>query len=166
MILDYKYIEQLLEAYFNGETTVEEEKILRTFFHQEEIPESMVQYRELFVYEQSEPATDRLGADFDAKMMNIIGSQSAEEEKKTVKLPAASVITHTVLKSLQPFFRAAAVVAVVITIGNASQALFQDAAKEQTGVATMQPVSGKNVADVQVQKIDSLKSDSLHVFNN
>lgn len=166
MTLDYKYIEQLLEAYFNGETTVEEEKILRTFFHQEDVPESLVQYRDLFIYEQSEPEVDCLDAGFDEKMMKMIDAQDSTDSMKVVKLPTASLMARSVLKSLQPFFRAAAIVAVVITIGNASQALFQDTGREQTGVATMRPVSGKNVADVQVQKIDSLQKDTLKVFNN
>lgn len=166
MTLDYKYIEQLLEAYFNGETTVEEEKILRTFFHQEDVPENLVQYRDLFIYEQSEPEVDCLGADFDEKMMKMIDAQDSTDSMKVVKLPTASLMARSVLKSLQPFFRAAAIVAVVITIGNASQALFQNTGREQTGVATMRPVSGKNVADVQVQKIDSLQKDTLKVFND
>lgn len=166
MILDYKYIEQLLEAYFNCETTIEEEKILRTFFCQEDIPEHMVQYRDLFIYEQSEPKADSLGADFDEKMMKMVENQGTNLGTKVVKLPFASLTVHSVLKPLKPFFRAAAIVAVVITIGNASQALFKDSGREQTGVATMEPVTGKNVADVQMQKKDSLNKDTLQVFNN
>lgn len=166
MILDYKYIEQLLEEYFNGETTVEEEKILRTFFCQESVPEHLVQYRDLFLYEQSEPKADCLGADFDAKVMKMIGAQDMEESAKTVELPKASRLAHSVLLSLKPFFRAAAVVAVIITIGNASQALFEDTGREQTGVATTQPTTGKNMADVQTIKADSLQKDSLQVIND
>ena len=32
--MDYKYIEQLLERYWNCETSAEEEQILRIFFQQ------------------------------------------------------------------------------------------------------------------------------------
>ena len=39
--MDYKYIEQLLERYWNAETTLEEENILRTFFCQKDIPAEM-----------------------------------------------------------------------------------------------------------------------------
>ncbi|MCF0192919.1 MAG: pyruvate ferredoxin oxidoreductase [Prevotella sp.] len=166
MIQDYKYIEQLLEAYFNGETTIEEEKILRTFFCQEELPKSMVQYRELFVYEQTEPQTDRLSADFDAKIMQLIADEEAKNSTKVVKFAKVSGMTHSVMRALQPFFRAAAVVAVVITIGTASQALFNDASREQTGVAKIETQNGKNMADVQLQNADSLKADTLKVFND
>ena len=37
--MDYKYIEQLLERYFNAETSLEEESILRTFFSQTDVPD-------------------------------------------------------------------------------------------------------------------------------
>ena len=32
--MDYKYIEQLMERYWNAETSLEEESILRSFFSQ------------------------------------------------------------------------------------------------------------------------------------
>ncbi len=166
MILDYKYIEQLLEEYFNGETSIEEEKILRTFFCQESVPEHLVQYRDLFVYEQNEPKTDCLGADFDAKMMKVIEEQGVEASSKVVKMPKSSQMPQSVLKALHPFFRAAAIVAVVITIGNASQVLFQDSAREQTSVAKTEPTAGKNVADIQNLKADSLQNDTLKAIND
>ena len=166
MILDYKYIEQLIEAYFNGETTIEEEKILRTFFCQEQLPKSMVRYRDLFIYEQSEPKADCLGADFDAKMMKMLEDEDVMGSTKTVKFAKITQMVHSAFHSLQPFFRAAAIVAVVITIGNASQALFNDTSREQRGVAQIETQNGKNMADVQVQNADSLASDTLKVFNN
>ena len=36
--MDYKYIEQLLENYWNCETSTEEEQILRSFFSQKDVP--------------------------------------------------------------------------------------------------------------------------------
>ena len=46
--MDYKYIEQLVDCYFEGETTLEEEQILRKFFAQEELPEHLRQWQPLF----------------------------------------------------------------------------------------------------------------------
>ena len=51
--MDYKYIEQLLERYFKCETSLEEERILRTFFSQKDVPVTLLPYRDLFMYEQS-----------------------------------------------------------------------------------------------------------------
>ena len=50
--MDYKYIEQLLERYWQCETSLEEESELRTFFSQEKVPAHLLQYRDLFVYQQ------------------------------------------------------------------------------------------------------------------
>ena len=50
--MDYKYIEQLLERYWQCETSLEEESELRAFFSKGEIPAHLLQYRDLFVYQQ------------------------------------------------------------------------------------------------------------------
>ena len=107
--MDYKYIEQLLERYWQCETTLQEEAILRTFFSQPDmpdIPEEIRQYRDLFACqaEQEEP----LGDDFDKRILEKIG-----------EAPQAKVVT---LKDrLMPLFRAAAIVAIILTLGNAAQ---------------------------------------------
>ena len=104
--MDYKYIEQLLERYWQCETTLQEEAILRTFFSQEDVPAELQQYKALFACElqKEEP----LGDDFDMRILEKIG-----------EAPKAKVVT---LKDhLMPLFRAAAIVAIVLTLGNAAQ---------------------------------------------
>ena len=108
--MDYKYIEQLLERYWQGETTLQEEAILRNFFSQPDnldIPESLRKYQPLFALEKEEP----LGDDFDARILGMI-----EEEDQ----PKAKVVTLT--SRLMPLFKAAAIVAILLTLGNAAQA--------------------------------------------
>ena len=46
--MDYKYIEQLLERYWQCETSLEEESELRSFFSEEEVPAHLLRYKELF----------------------------------------------------------------------------------------------------------------------
>jgi len=108
--MDYKYIEQLLERYWEGETTLQEESILRTFFSQPdtpEIPENIQRYRAIFVCEQQKE--EPLGEDFDARILEQIG-----------EAPVAKTI---MLKDrLMPLFKAAAIVAIILTLGNAAQA--------------------------------------------
>ena len=108
--MDYKYIEQLLERYWEGETTLQEESILRTFFSQpdsQEIPENLRKYQDLFRCElqKEEP----LGEDFDVRILEQIGEAPVA---KTVSLK----------DRLMPLFKAAAIVAIVLTLGNAAQA--------------------------------------------
>ena len=104
--MDYKYIEQLLERYWQGETTLQEENILRSFFSQQDIPEHLQKYKALFTYEKEEP----LGDDFDTRILEMIGE--GEPTAKTV----------TMISRLTPLFKAAAIVAIVLTLGNAAQA--------------------------------------------
>ena len=87
--MDYKYIDQLLERYWQCLTTLEEERILRAFFEQEDVPAHLLQWREWFVYPQAELQEQGLGDDFEER--------------------------------LRPLTRAAAVVAIVLTLGNAIQ---------------------------------------------
>ena len=104
--MDYKYIEQLLERYWQGETSLQEEDILRSFFSQPDIPDNLRKYQPLFLLEKEES----LGDDFEARILEMIG----EEE------PKAKVVTLT--SRLMPLFKAAAIVAIILTLGNAAQA--------------------------------------------
>ena len=103
--MDYKYIEQLLERYWECETTLQEEAILRAFFSQEEVPVELLKYKALFTYELQKEEV--LGDDFDARIL-----------EKTQ--PSAKTVTLT--SRLMPLFKAAAIVAIVLTLGNAAQA--------------------------------------------
>ena len=103
--MDYKYIEQLLERYWQGETPLQEEAILRNFFSQPDIPESLRKFQALFTLEKEET----LGDDFDERILGMI-----EEE------PKAKIVTLT--SRLMPLFKAAAIVAIILTLGNAAQA--------------------------------------------
>ena len=72
-----------------------------------EIPEGLRKFRELFLCElqKDEP----LGDDFDMRIL-----------EKTGEAPKARIVT---LKGrLMPLFRAAAIVAIILTLGNAAQA--------------------------------------------
>ena len=87
--MDYKYIEQLLDRYFQCETSLEEERILRTFFSQKDVPVALLPYRDLFVYQQSETMEDQLSADFDQRILSIIG-----EVRHLMSRHASSVCRH------------------------------------------------------------------------
>lgn len=144
--MDYKYIEQLLERYWECTTSLEEENILRTFFRQKDVPASLLQYKALFTYEQTQKE-EVLGEEFDRKMMEMIN------EPTTVK---ARTIRLT--QRLMPLFKAAAVVAIILTLGNAAQVAFnQEDPYDMNMAEVQQPSEGPSVAAVS----DSLKVDTL-----
>ena len=145
--MDYKYINQLLELYWDCKTTLEEEEILRSFFSQIDIPEEFEKYRPLFLYEQVERKTNVLGNDFDEKILSMI------DEPIPVK---ARNITFT--QRLMPLFRAAAIVAIILTLGNASQVAFQP---KDTPQITENDLYEKPTDGVEVAKADTMRQDSM-----
>ncbi len=142
--MDYKYIEQLVERYFDAETSLEEEQILRSFFSQEDIPAEMQQWAPLFAYKDE----NMLGDDFEVRILQQIGEtqQTAVVKAKEVKLT----------QYLMPLFKAAAVVAIILTLGGALQAPWDNswddpreyAVRQQIDtVAAVQPIQAENMSD-------------------
>ncbi|WP_277240251.1 pyruvate ferredoxin oxidoreductase [Prevotella pallens] len=146
--MDYKYIEQLLERYWRCETSLQEEEILRLFFSQEEVPTNLVPYKDLFIYEQEQKETDILGDDFNQKILEKVN------EDQPVKAR-----TITMRKRLMPLFKAAAVVAILLTLQNALQETFTStmpSAQQSVEV----PHANKEAKGPAVAKADSTKIDS------
>lgn len=146
--MDYKYIEQLLERYWHCETSLQEEEILRLFFSQEEVPTNLVPYKDLFIYEQEQKETDILGDDFNQKIL----------EKANGDQPVKAR-TITMRKRLMPLFKAAAVVAILLTLQNALQETFTSTTpSDQQSVEV--PHANKEAKGPAVAKADSTKIDS------
>lgn len=111
--MDYKYIEQLLERYWQCQTSLEEEAILRAFFSQAEVPANLRPYKELFAGEKLLQDA-RLDDAFSARVLSMI------EENEPVK---ARRITWS--RRLMPLYKAAASVAIILTLGNTAQHSFR-----------------------------------------
>ncbi|KXB41427.1 hypothetical protein HMPREF1870_01521 [Bacteroidales bacterium KA00344] len=112
MRMDYKYIKQLLERYWRCETSLEEENILRAFFSQENIPAELMHYKAFFNYGETQHS-DVLGEEFDDRIMSMVET-SAPVRARIITMP----------QRFKPFFKAAAVVAIILTLGNAMQLPF------------------------------------------
>lgn len=109
--MDYKYIEQLLERYWDCTTSTEEEDILRAFFRQKDVPAHLLPYKSLFAYED---AARKIGLDkdFDERILEQI-------ERPTVKVRRIPM-----RQRLMPLFKAAAVVVVMLSLGTVAQHSF------------------------------------------
>ena len=131
--MDYKYIEQLLESYFACTTTLQEEQILRSFFSQEDVPGHLAQYADLFNYETGAKA-ETLGEDFDERMMAQI------EATELKPMQAKAHIVKLTTRHIAPFFKAAAVVAMALTIGRAAEhAIGEQETEENSHVVAVDP---------------------------
>ena len=152
--MDYKYINQLLERYWKCETSLEEEEILRTFFSQDELPAELKPYKSLFSYELSEAKNEALGEEFDQKMMALIEDEYAKKPNK------AKVVSLT--ERLKPLFKAAAVVAIFLTMGNAAQVPFQDNSVNVENVGAIKATRGASVAlGGDSTTVDSMQHSSI-----
>ena len=151
-MMDYKYIEQLLERYWECQTTLEEEAILRAFFAQDSVPVELLPYRQLFLAEHDEQANVKLGDDFDQRMMDIIDNQQPVKAR-----------TITLSQRLRPLWRAAAIVAVVITLGTAMQKAMQpDEYPYPTASDSKASMkAGPSVAVNDSAKVDSAKLGAI-----
>ena len=152
--MDYKYINQLLDRYWNCETSLEEEEILRTFFSQDELPAELKPYKSLFSYELSEAKNEALGEEFDQKMMSLIEDEYSKEPNK------AKVVSLT--ERLKPLFKAAAVVAIILTLGNAAQVPFQNNDIDSVeNVGYIKSGKGVSVAMGDSASVDSMQRTGI-----
>jgi len=128
--MDYKYIQQLLDRYWECQTTLEEENILRTFFSQKDVPASLLPYRNMFLAEEQMKEEAHLSEDFDKRVLAKIEQQ-----------PTANVKAGTLSLSARflPFYKAAAVVAIVLTIGMAAQHGWEKESNENAHEVALQP---------------------------
>lgn len=117
--MDFKYIEQLLERYFAAETTVQEERLLRDFFSQDEVPAHLQQWQALFLAEKS-LAEAHLDEHFDQRLLQLTGEEHVQARRITLA------------QRLRPLFKAAAFVAFAIVVGTAVENASDYQQKEDT----------------------------------
>lgn len=148
--MDYKYIEQLLERYFQGETSLQEEQILKSFFAQgaEDMPQELSQYAPLFTMLSEK---DTLGSDFDERLLRMTEG-SVQVKARTISLA----------QRLKPLFAAAAMVAILLTLGNAINQSFKqdDTWVDVERYATIEVAEG-DAAVAYEQATDSLRFDKV-----
>ena len=117
--MNYQYIEQLIERYFAAETSVAEERILRAFFAESNVPSHLQQYTSIFRFAAEEAEAPKvLGADFDEK---VLARLRAKGDMPEVHVRA---IKMTIGARLRPLWRAAAAVALLVAVvGTAEEAI-------------------------------------------
>ncbi|MDO5447053.1 MAG: pyruvate ferredoxin oxidoreductase [Prevotellaceae bacterium] len=150
--MDYKYIEQLLERYWDCQTTLDEEEILRAFFNQEDIPARLLKYRSLFAYEHASVNNDVLGDDFDEKILDKVGEPMRPHH-------------ITIMHRLMPLFRAAAVVCFIITLGGIINNSLTYRAQNTKKVAVTEVKDTVKAVETPLA-YDALAEDSANIVKN
>ena len=140
--MDFKYIEQLLERYWQCDTSLEEEAQLRAFFSRSDVPAHLLRYKEA-----------GLDEDFDARVL-------AEVEPPVVKAKRLTLTARLV-----PMFKAAAAVALVLSLVNVMQHSFYSEVKEVAAADTIgKQITAPSVAlssDMTVTHEPQVLADTL-----
>lgn len=140
--MDFKYIEQLLERYFAAETTVQEERLLRDFFSQDEVPAHLRKWQPLFLAEKS-LAEAHLDEHFDQRLLQLTG----EEHVQALRI--------TLAQRLRPLFKAAAFVAFAIVLGTAVEHASE---YQQTGNPVQTAFQGEDELDANETTVIDIRS--------
>lgn len=149
--MDYKYIEQLIERYFECNTTVAEERILKAFFSQNDVPAHLQQFADVFLYEEDEAGRDELGEAFDQRVLDRL-EREGEAPVLHVKIQRL-----TFADRIRPLYRAAAAVAIVVLIGGSMQRAYV--------TRVVEPISQFGVGDVEAQGTDDAKYQNTDTPN-
>ena len=96
-----------------------------------------------------------LGDDFDQRMLEMTG-EAAPVKARTISM----------VQRLKPLFKAAAIVAIILTLGNASQVAFQPKDNIQITENDLyeKPTDGVSVAQADTMRADSMKLSELPIL--
>ncbi|MCD8284673.1 MAG: pyruvate ferredoxin oxidoreductase [Prevotellaceae bacterium] len=131
--MDYKYIEQLLQRYWECETSLEEEAILRAFFSQKDIPQELLPYASLFQVEEQMTEEAHLSADFDERVRQMISAGEPCVKAKRIRWSSR----------LRPLFKAAALIAIFLSFGMAIQHGWR---RPEAEIASVDPQPGDSTS--------------------
>lgn len=148
--MDYKYIEQLIERYFNAQTTLQEEQILRDFFLQQFVPQHLRQWQRFFVAEH-QLSLAHLDQTFDERLLALTG----EVHVHAVKMSMAHRLRH--------LYKVAACVALIMGIGIALERSSSNSAPslDQTEVSLAQDEldpEEATILDIQSAEVETIDS--------
>ena len=147
--MNYKYISQLLERYWDAQTTLEEERILKSFFSQDDIPDELKRYAPLFA-SFNEAGEEHLGEDFDEQILSEIGLEKKEQSSRLVSL------TH----QISPLMKAAAVIAVMLTVGNVAQRVAHHNSDGMIQKTTDTYIRTEEIS-AKIKVIDEIKKEAI-----
>lgn len=79
--MEYQEIEEILNRYLEGESTLEEENMLKAYFSQAELPENQREMKELFGYLNNARTESAPGFDVSATLNSLIEKEWQKETR-------------------------------------------------------------------------------------
>lgn len=149
--MDYKYIEQLIDRYFEGESTFEEEQILRKFFGQEDLPEHLRQWQPLFCAER-DLAASHLDDAFSERILALTGEYHVKAQPIPLRV------------RLRPLFRVAAFLVFAVVIGTTieySTTTTSESPNEQVAAKVQDELDADETTPLDIRSAELIERDSL-----
>ena len=88
--MDIRIIKKLLEKYYDGGTTLEEEAVLRDYFNNEEVPQELQKYQSQFMFYQRE--RDVKFENYDFELGKTKPKQSINKRLYWIPAAAAAIL--------------------------------------------------------------------------
>ena len=101
--MESRVVEQLLERYFEGETSLQEEQQLKAYFQQETIAEQLEAYRPLFVF-FSESKQEQLDISFDQKILAQIAVEKPAKIRRLRVVPMLARIAAMLVLAISAWW--------------------------------------------------------------
>jgi uncharacterized protein HemX len=154
MNTDYKQIDKILDKYFEGLTSLEEEKVLRKYFTSDKIAEKHLSYKDMFVYFSNHQSVTN------PQPFRLNGKK--KNHKKYIAYAAALVIGLGLFGVMQ--FDKKEIAANTIQISNNNPKKQQEAIKEIQKVSEnvnqgLQKTGAISIFGVTTKKVFNLKKD-------
>ncbi len=80
--MSFQTIEKILQKYFEGDTSLQEEEQLKSFFQQDDVPPHLMSLKELFITYSREKEIEVLDKQFDNDIMSHIESEGIISMKR------------------------------------------------------------------------------------
>ena len=109
--MNFHRIEKLLERYFDGDTSLEDEKILKDFFQGKSIPPHLVSLKDSFDYFSKEKTKEELDESFDQKLLTKINHIELNNKRQIRQkyiyyvsgIAASVLIIISIFTNIDPF---------------------------------------------------------------
>lgn len=105
--MNLQKIEELIAKYEQGDTSLEEEKILTDFFRDESVPYHLRTYKDMFGFMDSSKQEELQDIDFDEKVLAAISNVEFEPKSrpKRIKLYSALAVAASIVILIGLYFQ-------------------------------------------------------------
>ena len=166
-------LKKLIEKYYNGLSTDEDEKALRAFFTENDAPAGYETEKEIFRFYMEYADVPEPSADFEARIINAIGKSSGEKRSakfRTLLVPVLSAAAGLLILAGSYFFfinrheTKDTFTDPQIAYAETMKILMDVSSQLNHGTSSLQPVGKIN--EMKVKSLESIKKSTVIIEKN